>query len=941
MAIENEIVRFVAEIDLDPQDAAKFQASLQSCEAVAAGLRKEISDVGNQMAKLRAEGKESGTEYKRLADLQKNLTSQLKTTNKEMNSYTAALGINKMSMNQLQDHAKKLRKALNSMSREANPQLWNKYNKELLQTEKRMEEVTAGARGIKEPLLSWNKFKENAKTFPAIMGYVSIAIKGAVSILKQMTEQSQVWGDKWAMAQAKFRAGWNQMIANIGQGTDVMKASIQEAVRAAEEAQKLTDELFERQNSLKIQEKKVQIEINDLQAVVRDASKPEKERLAAVEAILAKEDELAKMKRDVAKQELDASLKVLSTRTKLSEEQLQTVIDDYNLNIDNLRLGQEYNALLDERTKQQKAIRRLERTAAWDGGASSGTSIVIDQAKDRLKEIEREIAAITSKEVEGVAALMRQYDLGNDDLVLSYVNAREKMLAADEVFTRNAATLATRRGRLVNTLESENKKAAEDAYKTATERLEKYNNIEKAKLIEQLTNKEITQAEYNAKEYALELQQLESKKALNAKYGKDVSAIDLQIAQKRLELQRIIDDATKVSHEENLKMIKKMSDELDKATKEMIAQETALIDQEISDEADADTAATADRLKALMEKAQSDQANKGGRLAASDSQFEAEMAELQEMYDMKFLSEEEFQARKSALIEEHSRRNLEIELEGAMNVAQAAADGLGQISQIVTAFQDAEYAHLDAQREKDLAAAGDNAEERERIEAEYEAKKLETQKKYADIEMGISIAQALAAGAIAAMQCFAQLGPIAGAVAAAVVAATTAAQVATIVAQRNAIKNASAGSSSPSTSVSTPSGGSSAPATERVLTGYSDGGYTGSGGRYDVAGVVHRGEYVVPQPELRDPSVAAMVASIETRRRRRTSSNPMPGFSDGGYTDSVSGQTGRSEAILESIAILLGDLIEEPIPAYVVLSDLQAKQELSNRFKSFTSLKKK
>ena len=36
----------------------------------------------------------------------------------------------------------------------------------------------------------------------------------------------------------------------------------------------------------------------------------------------------------------------------------------------------------------------------------------------------------------------------------------------------------------------------------------------------------------------------------------------------------------------------------------------------------------------------------------------------------------------------------------------------------------------------------------------------------------------------------------------------------------------------------------------RSITGFSDGGYTGAGGKYDVAGVVHKGEYVVPKQDV-------------------------------------------------------------------------------------------
>lgn len=77
-----------------------------------------------------------------------------------------------------------------------------------------------------------------------------------------------------------------------------------------------------------------------------------------------------------------------------------------------------------------------------------------------------------------------------------------------------------------------------------------------------------------------------------------------------------------------------------------------------------------------------------------------------------------------------------------------------------------------------------------------------------------------------------------------------------------------------------------------------DGGYTGPGGRYEVAGVFsngvqfHRGEYVVAQPEMRVPAVASMVRAIHAIKSQRSPSNPLPpGLADGGYNDNASTYT--------------------------------------------------
>lgn len=73
---------------------------------------------------------------------------------------------------------------------------------------------------------------------------------------------------------------------------------------------------------------------------------------------------------------------------------------------------------------------------------------------------------------------------------------------------------------------------------------------------------------------------------------------------------------------------------------------------------------------------------------------------------------------------------------------------------------------------------------------------------------------------------------------------------------------------------------------QRVIkTGYSVGGHTGEGPTLEVAGVVHRGEYVVPKWQMQDPVSFDYVRALETIRQTRTRMNPLPvrhGYAEGG-----------------------------------------------------------
>ena len=68
----------------------------------------------------------------------------------------------------------------------------------------------------------------------------------------------------------------------------------------------------------------------------------------------------------------------------------------------------------------------------------------------------------------------------------------------------------------------------------------------------------------------------------------------------------------------------------------------------------------------------------------------------------------------------------------------------------------------------------------------------------------------------------------------------------------------------------------------RSITGFSEGGYTGDGGKYEVAGIVHRGEYVVPKAEVNQST--KLPYFMEQQRM----------FAQGGYVGASSNNTGNT-----------------------------------------------
>jgi len=192
----------------------------------------------------------------------------------------------------------------------------------------------------------------------------------------------------------------------------------------------------------------------------------------------------------------------------------------------------------------------------------------------------------------------------------------------------------------------------------------------------------------------------------------------------------------------------------------------------------------------------------------------------------------------------------------------------------------------------ELAAAGDNEE-----------KKLKIKKKYADMQMVITIANIISSTAEGIMKTYGQMG-IFGTIAAVLIGVTGAVQVANAVAERNKVKSLAVG------------------------------GYTGDGGKYEPARIVHKGEYVIPQEGVNNPRLQPYINIFEAARRNNSLSrldlrpdaqslNRSGGFASGGYASGNSpGQitilpAGGTDAELKAAIIEFNKLIKKGIPAYI------------------------
>ena len=402
--------------------------------------------------------------------------------------------------------------------------------------------------------------------------------------------------------------------------------------------------------------------------------------------------------------------------------------------------------------------------------------------------------------------------------------------------------------------EKEAKKAAlarQQAYNKQKAQMEAFMNYQEKTLKVAWLKGEIGEADYNSLVYQMKSKHYAALLSLAQKYAQDDSSIR----------NKMLDDHIKALEEEK-KLVKEELEEIARYQSELNAEDESRFGKQEAKNGISDQGAYDSFQEKIWAKAAEVRASITDNSARTE--YETEIKWAQKLAEQKKITAEEAE-----------RYILQAKLKYAQAAAQQVSQITEQASNFVTALKEAESAQLEAEYQKQLTAAGDNAEERERIEAAYEQRKLDIQKKYADADMVINIAKTIGAGALAVMQAFAQLGPVAGAVAAALIGVTTAAEVATIIAQRNAIKNTSVSSSG---SVSAPKTG------QRKMTGYAEGGYTE--GHTTLTTVGEKGvEYVIPHWMVQRNPV--MVANLERYRKAGShgrSGTVHHGFADGGYT---------------------------------------------------------
>ena len=990
--LTDDQLRFV--IDLNASGA---QGEINTLQVAISGLEKEnrnlsgsiretekeIASMEKEMAKLAKQGQESSSRYQELAkkvrdsragiaDLQKTIQQNNATiadNTKKMEDLTSGLKLSDMTMKQLRDRAAQLKKQLDVTSASANPKEYKSLQRELSRVTKATGELQRKNLTLIDSLATMNHpigtaaksiqgFGQMVKlVFTSgplllvtgiLLGIVAAfkAVKTAIAgsdaattrlnavmaALNSVMDSCKRTVTEATMALKDFFTGNFSGAKKHIQNAKDLASGMSDAAKAAYDATIAEDALNDTINRNNDLIKANSNRIAQLRQISQDTTKDAKQRTAALNEIFKLQSENYKMEvsnlsglYDVWKgkntnlinafkqsngsafAEVERLMNKIKQGGELSfeeEKKLINAANDITKSTDKATEDQKkefrqfFTDMLDKEREYYESSRRDRKQAA---------SI---QAEERKKEYEEKKAAIESSLKQELLAEYQRYADGKitkqeyeeESRKLGEDSLKKQLELAKEYGIDTASIEKQIAENKIKNIEDANKEILNAAKKTRSESLKALKIDEEQELttLERKYNLGlISETQYAVKRQEIAETYAKARLGVETIYAEAVKDLDAHVV---AEAQLAVKDATGALNQV-------LQDRLSQA-------------REFTGELRDIFAETADALGDTL----------GGQLMGNMANAMDAITKFQDKMANEGMSAMDKMAAHVQMI------------------GSVMSQALNAASQMTQQIFEMEYNQLEAAKQKELAAIGDNEEEKERVEKEYAQKELDLKKKEADANAGIQSAQLwinTAMGIATAWATSMQLGPIAGPIMAAILTtallATAGIQQANIIAQRDAIKNQTLDSSGgSSTGINT----NTSPVETTTLRpeyqtggqGYSDGGYTGDGGVHEPAGIVHRGEYVVSQAELKNPSVVPMVHAIESvrqqRKHGRSHSSGTHGYADGGYTGDISGVSGDLIAVVQDLADQVQEMKSKALRAYVNYQEFKDTESKMDKLKA-------
>lgn len=266
-----------------------------------------------------------------------------------------------------------------------------------------------------------------------------------------------------------------------------------------------------------------------------------------------------------------------------------------------------------------------------------------------------------------------------------------------------------------------------------------------------------------------------------------------------------------------------------------------------------------DKLRKLNEENSEiqDRLTKKKKLENLSEARDAELAFLDQTFDENLQNTEVYEQARLAIIQKYALLEEEANLAKQQRMIEVAQFGLDSLQQLLSSYSsyiqsanEAETAAINRKYEAQIKAAGNNSKRVKKLEEQRDKELKEVNRANEERSFKVQIAQALASTAQSAINAYSStaaipiVGPALAPIAAGVATAAGMINVAAIKKQH-----------------------------EAAMANYWDGGFTPKGNKYDIAGYVHKGEFVATQETLANPAARSAVNIIDIAQRNNTVSS--------------------------------------------------------------------
>ena len=761
----------------------------------------------------------SRAEIRKLEDQVRNLNREMKKIpegteewNKKFNDLKSAqnriddlydkIGLTGLSVKELT----KKQRELNAMMKNLDPRTkeWKDLNEKLKQVKGRMAELKTGAEQVKDGMAELRKGADQAKSgifgltgnFKGLLGSIGLVAGGialfkkGIDVAKQAINSIQTTSDKFAATMGGLKEGYDSFLRSIATGDISFKGLIQnfrDAFAAGKEYVQILDDLEDRQRSLKVAEAEAKKYQAEQLIIARTTSLSETERLKAIDNYINKESELVDKRIKNAQRAYNAELLIAKERSHLTQSEIEDFLRNYDDITDKMIAPEELGKITKELNR--KSVAALAEMNKIRDKALNENRRVTEEEQQQMNDIYNQ-----------------QYYFANQTII-----ARQQELQ-DYIRSNEYKT-----------------------YKAIIENAEQLSDPMRDRLIDAWTKVFELNAQLEDENTRI-LAMRENLIAEIMKQDGDLSKDEADLQQKLFELRQ---KYGLVGQSELWK--REMEDFLKNNASKLLSEEEyskaikAIREKyfnELPSDSNMQSGVTSEDFAPEMKRALAD-AEYERQLYMETDAYKRELLAKQ-LADGK-IGEKQYADEIKALDDAIALHKLE----NAEKVADAAMT-----------FTDAISNFIEARKNKELKAAGDDENKKEAIE-----------KKFAEKQRNIAAGQAAISGALAVMKIAADVpkfdfGIMTGILIAAQVA-MTASEIALIESQQ-----------------------------------FYKGGYTGNGRKHERAGTVHKGEYVINQEGLSDPVISRFVAGyIEPRRLQNMhfagladTMNFNRGFASGGYT---------------------------------------------------------